>query len=127
MPQPTPTRLSRREREIMDIVYRLGEAGVHEVVNEMGEDLSYDTVRVTLYILERKGFLVHHQEARRYIFRPVIDREKASRHAVDNLLRTFFEGSPSKAILTMLDVSSERLTQRELDEIAELIERKKPR
>jgi predicted transcriptional regulator len=125
MSQPSPANLSKREREIMDILYRLGEAGAHEVTEEMAEKVSYDTVRVTLSILEKKGYLSHQQDGRRYIFRPIMNREKASRHAVDNLLQTFFQGSPSQAILAMLDISSDRLSERELNEIAELIEKEK--
>jgi predicted transcriptional regulator len=125
MPQPSPANLSKREREIMDILYRLGDAGAHEVTEHMAEEVSYDTVRVTLSILEKKGYLTHQQEGRRYIYRPIMNREKASRQAVDNLLKTFFSGSPSRAILAMLDISGDRLTAMELDEIARLIEREK--
>ncbi len=109
----------------MNIVYELGEAGAHEVVERMAEELSYDTVRVTLSILERKGYLEHRREGRRYIFTPRTSREKASRHAVQNLLRVFFDDSPSKAILTMLDVSGDRLDAEELERIGRLIEREK--
>ena len=123
--QPSPANLSKREREIMDILYRLGKAGAYEVTEEMAEKVSYDTVRVTLSILEKKGYLNHQQDGRRYIFTPIMNHEKASRHAVDNLLQTFFQGSPSQAILAMLDVSAEKLDARELDEIAKLIEREK--
>ncbi len=120
--QPALHRLSRREREIVNILYELGSAGAHEVVERMSDDLSYDTVRVTLSILEKKGYLVHHREGRRYIYTPRTSREKASRSAMQNLLRTFFDNSPSKAILTMLDVSGERLNEEELERISRLIE-----
>ena len=125
MSQPQLSRLSKREREIINILYHLGEGGVQEVVSRMSEDVSYDTVRVTLSILEKKGYLEHWREGRRYIFKPTMPRETASRHAMSNLLHTFFEGSPSKAILAMLDISSDRLTGEELEEIARLIERER--
>jgi predicted transcriptional regulator len=88
----------------------------------MVEDLSYDTVRVTLSILEKKGYLSHQREGRRYIFTPRTSREKASRHAVRNLLQTFFDNSPSKAILTMLDVSGDHLSAEEIERISRMIE-----
>ncbi len=117
--------LSRREREIMDIVYELGEANVSEVSDRMDDDPGYDSVRITLGILTKKGHLKHRTESRRYIYAPTVAREKASRSAVSNLMRTFFSGSPKKAILTMLDMSSSRLTKKELDEIAEWLEKEK--
>jgi predicted transcriptional regulator len=119
------TRLSRCEREIMDIVYELGEAGVSDVVARMSDEPSYNSVRVTLGILTKKGHLEHRADGRRYIYNPTVPREKASESAVSNLVKTFFEGSPSRAILTMLDMSSGRLTESELDEIAKIIEKGK--
>ena len=121
MPQPSPARLSKREREIMDILYRLGEAGAHEVVARMAEDLSYDTVRVTLSILEKKGYLVHHQEGRRYIFKPVMNREKASRQAVNNLVQTFFEGSLRNAVGAHLADPASEVSAEELEWLSEMI------
>jgi predicted transcriptional regulator len=114
--------LSRREREIMDIIYRLGEANVSAVRRHMSNDPSYDTARVLLGILVRKGHLVRHREGRRYIYRASLSRDKAARKAIRNVLSTFFLGSPSKLVLAMLDESSGRLTQRELDEIKRRIE-----
>jgi BlaI family penicillinase repressor len=117
--------LSRREREIMNIVYKLGEASVSEVVDRIPDEPGYDTIRVTLGILTRKGFLKRRKQDRRYLYKPIVPREKASRTAVTNLLETFFAGSPSKAVLTMLDESSARISGKELDEIAAWVERKR--
>jgi predicted transcriptional regulator len=117
--------LSRHEREIMDILYQLEEAGVSEVVRRMSGSPSYDSVRITLGILAKKGYVVFRKENRRYIYSPRVPREKASRSAARDLIRTFFEGSPSKAILTMLDVSSDRLSEEEIDRIAEWLEKEK--
>ena len=122
MERPDAADLSRREREIMDIVYRLGEAGASEVCARMRDDPGYDSVRVTLGILERKGHLKHRQDGRRYVYSPTVPHQKATRSAMRNLLQTFFRGSPSKAVLSLLDMSSERLSRSELDEIAEWIE-----
>jgi predicted transcriptional regulator len=117
--------LSRREREIMEVIYQLGEASVSDVVARLGDDPSYDSIRVTLGILTSKGHLSHYQDGRRYIYRPMVPREKAGRSAVKKLLRTFFAGSPSKAIVTMLDMSSGRLTKKELDEIEAMIKKRR--
>lgn len=125
MTQSPHTRLSRREREIMNIVYELGEAGVAEVADRMEDNPGYDSVRITLGILTKKGHLTHRKDNRRYIYAPTVGREKASRSAVKGLLKTFFGGSPKKAILTMLDMSSSRLTKQELDEIAGWLEKEK--
>jgi predicted transcriptional regulator len=125
MKMPPHSHLSRREREIMDIIYELGEASVSDVVSRMRDEPRYNSVRVTLGILAKKGHLKHHAEGRRYIYRPTLPRETASRSAVSNLVKTFFEGSPSRAILSMLDMSSGRITEEELDEIATMIEKGK--
>jgi predicted transcriptional regulator len=117
---PPQSQLSRREREIMNIVYRLGEASVADVLGRMDDDPGYDSVRVTLGILEKKGHLKHRQEGRRYVYSPTVPHAKASRSAVRNLIHTFFRGSPSRAILTLLGMS--RLSREELDEIARAIE-----
>jgi predicted transcriptional regulator len=115
--------LSRREREIMDVVYRLGEAGVSEVRARMSNNPTYDTIRVLLGILTKKGHLVRHRDGRRYVYRASVSRETAGRAAIRNLLTTFFSGAPSKAVLTMLDESAKRLTQEELEEIKARIEK----
>ena len=125
MKRPLFKNLSRREREIMNVVYKLGEASVSDVVNRMSDDPGYDTIRVTLGILTRKGYLKRHREDRRYIYKPVVPRESASRTAVNSLLDTFFAGSPSRAVLTMLDESSASISREELDEIAAWLERKR--
>ena len=120
MNEPELAQLSRREREIMDIVYRLGEASVAEVVDRMDSDAGYDSVRVTLGILEKKGHVQHRQEGRRYVYSPTVPHSAASRSAIRNVTRTFFRGSPSRAILALLGMS--KLSRDELDEIAKWIE-----
>ncbi len=109
----------------MDLVYQLGEASVLDVASRLEDSPSYDSVRITLGILAKKGFLTHRREQRRYIYAPTVPRERASRSAVRSLLKTFFGGSPKKAILAMLDMSSSKLTKEELDEIAAWVEKEK--
>jgi len=114
-------RLSRRERQIMDALYHLGEGGVAEVVRQLPDRPAYNTVRVTLGILEKKGAVRHRAEDGRYVYAPVVPLEKAKRTATSHLLSTFFQGSPSAAIMTLLDVSRGDLSPDELKEIEGLI------
>lgn len=104
----------------MNILYRLGEGSVADVVAGMDSDPGYDSVRVTLGILEKKGHVHHRQEGRRYVYSPVVPLERASRSAIRNVTRTFFRGSPSRAILALLGMS--KLSADELDKIARWIE-----
>lgn len=122
MRKQVPSRLSRRERQIMDAVYALGEATVAEVVEQMDDPPSYDSVRVTLGILVKKGHLSHTADGRRYVFRPTVSREQALKREVGNLSRTFFQGSTTQAILALLDGSSRKLTDKDLDDLAAWIE-----
>jgi BlaI family penicillinase repressor len=115
--------LSRREREIMKVLYRHGEATVREVADRLADGPGYNTIRVTLGILERKGRITHREDGRRYVYRPVVDPERASRGAVRDVLKTFFAKRPSEAILAMLDEASTQLSADELDEIEEWIRR----
>lgn len=123
--KPLHTQLSRRESQIMDAVYQLGEASVADVVGRMPDDPSYNTVRVTLGILEKKGYVTHHKEGRRYIYSPALPAQKAKRSAMQHMLKTFFSGSSSKAILALLDMSSSELSEEELQEISNWVDEKK--
>lgn len=107
----------------MDVVFSLGEATVAVVVKQIGEPDAYDSVRVTMGILEKKGYLTHRQENGRNVYRPTIARDEARRSAMRHLRETFFEGSSSQAILAFLDMTGDRLTEEELDEIMARIER----
>ena len=115
--------LSRREREMMDIIYERGQATAAEVRDEMSEPPSYSAVRATLRILEDKGHVQHQHDGPRYVFRPAVAREKAKRSAVRHLIRTFFDGSAEQAVTTLLDESSSKLSSEELDRLTELIEK----
>lgn len=117
--------LSRRERQIMDAIYLLGEASVAEVLEEIPDPPGYNSVRVTLTILERKGHLKHRKEGQKYIYRPVFISERARRSALKHVLSTFFEGSTPKVLSTLLDMSASKLTEKEMEELSQMIQKAK--
>ena len=122
--KPVPeSRLSRLERSIMDALYRLGQGAVADVVRAMPGEPSHDSVRVTLGILERKGWVDHRREDHRNVYSPTVPISRARRRAARHLTRTFFGGKTSRAILALVDMSSDELTGEELEEIAARIER----
>jgi predicted transcriptional regulator len=114
--------LSRRERQIMDILYQRGKSSASEVRQAMPDAPSYSAVRAMLRILEEKGHVRHHAEGLKYVYLPTVARDKAKRSAVKHLLDTFFDDSPEQIVAALLDVSSTRLTREELDRMAEMIE-----
>jgi len=114
-------RLSRREREMMDIVFRRGKASANEVMEAMADPPSYSAVRATLRILERKGLLRHESEGQRYLYVPTANRDRARRSALDHLITTFFDGSAAGVVATLLDRSSRNLTDEELRRIEKVI------
>jgi BlaI family penicillinase repressor len=116
-------KLSRRERQIMDVLYRLGRATAAEVHQELPDPPSYSAVRAMLRVLEEKGHIRHETQDLRYVFMPVVAREKARRSAIKHLLDTFFEGSPEQAVATLLDVSARDLSPEEFDRLTALIEK----
>jgi predicted transcriptional regulator len=115
--------LSRRERQIMDILYRRGRATAGEVMEELPGSPSYSTVRTQLRVLETKGHVRHEEEGLRYVYIPVLARHAARKSAVRHLVETFFEGSTAKAVAALLGGDASRLTEEELERIAALIER----
>ena len=117
--------LSRRERQIMDILYQRGKASASEVREAMDDAPGYSAVRAMLRVLEEKGHVRHQEEGLKYVYVPVVAREKAKRSAVRHVLDTFFGGSPEQIVAALLDVSAARLTNEELDRMAELIEKAK--
>ena len=120
-PAPTPE-MSRRERQIMDIVYRLGRATAAEVRENLADPPSYSAVRAMLRVLEEKGHVEHEQDGPRYVFVPTVSVESARRSAISRVLGTFFDNSLEEAVATLLDVSSSNLSAEELDRLARLIE-----
>ena len=115
--------LSRRERQIMDVLFREGQATASEVQSAMPDAPSYSAVRALLRILEDKGHIRHEQDGPRYIYKPVIARERAKRSAMRHLLHTFFDGSHEQAVAALLDEASTALSDTELDRLAKVIER----
>jgi BlaI family penicillinase repressor len=115
--------LSRRERQIMDVLYQRGRASAAEVREAMEDAPSYSAVRAMLRVLEEKGHVRHQAEGLKYVFVPTVNREKAKRSAVKHLLDTFFTDSPDQVVAALLDVSSRGLTREELDRMAEMIEK----
>lgn len=114
--------LSRRERQIMDVLFRLGEASAAEVLENLPDPPSYSAVRAQLRILEEKGQISHTQDGPRYIYRPTVAPEKARRSALRHVLRTFFDGSAERAVAALLDDAGDDLTDADLDRLATLIE-----
>jgi predicted transcriptional regulator len=114
--------LSRRESQIMDVVYHLGEASVADVVARMPDRPGYNTIRNTMAILEKKGYLRHRQEGQKYFYEPASPVELAKHSAVSHLIDTFFNGSLPHAMHALLGTDERRLTREDLDEIARLIE-----
>ena len=120
---PEAGALSRREREIMDVIYRLGRATAQEVRDRLSDPPSYSAVRALLRILEDKGHLNHRQDGPRYVYAPTVPREKARATALRQLVRTFFDGSAGAAAAALLDLSSSDLSDDELAQLEALIER----
>ncbi len=117
--------LSRRERQIMEILYQRGKASASEVREAMENAPSYSAVRAMLRVLEEKGHARHQAEGLKYVYVPTLARDKAKRSAVKHVLDTFFGGSPEQIVAALLDVSATRLTREELDRMSEMIERAK--
>lgn len=117
--------LSRRERQIMDILYQRGKSSASEVREAMPNAPSYSAVRAMLRVLEEKGHIGHEAEGLRYVYVPTVPREKAKRSAMKHLMDTFFNDSPEQIVAALLDVRSTRLTREELDRMAAMIERAK--
>lgn len=120
-------KLSRRERQIMDVLFRRGTATAAEVRELMPEPPSYSAVRAHLRILEEKGHVTHEQEGPRYLYEPTMTKERATRSALHHLLDTFFNGSAEQAMAALIDESSGRLSDDELDRLAGLIEQARER
>jgi predicted transcriptional regulator len=114
--------LSRRERQIVDILYAQGRATAAEVQAALPDPPSYSAVRAMLRILEDKGHVRHEQDGPRYVYLPTVARDNAKRSALRHMLQTFFDGSAEQAISALLDDSSTRLSDRELDRLARMID-----
>jgi BlaI family transcriptional regulator, penicillinase repressor len=117
--------LSRRERQIMDILYQRERPTAAEIHAGLPDPPSYSAVRAKLRVLEEKGHIRHEEEALRYVFLPTMPREKAKKSALNHMLATFFEGSVEQTVAALLDLSAAKLSESELDRLARLIEQAK--
>lgn len=118
-----PSQLGRREREILDIVFRLAEASVGDVIARMADPPAYDSVRTMLRLLERKGFVTHRQDGTKYVYRPTQSRSSASRSALSHLMATFFENSVADTVAAALDLKSDDLSDEDLAKLQILIDK----
>ncbi|MGE0450296.1 MAG: BlaI/MecI/CopY family transcriptional regulator [Vicinamibacterales bacterium] len=121
MPPPLTPSLSRRERQIMDILYRLGRATAAEVMADLPGTPHSSTVRTQLRVLERKGFVRHEAEGLRYVYTPTIRRQSARRSALSHLVKTFFDGSVESVVAALLGGEGARVTDEELARIASMV------
>jgi predicted transcriptional regulator len=121
MPRPAPHDLSRRERQIMDVIFQRGQATAAEVAEAIPDPPSYSAVRALLRILEEKGYLRHEQQGLRYVFTPTMRRDNARRSALKSVVKTFFDGSVEQTVAALL--GQQKLSQEELDRLADLITR----
>jgi predicted transcriptional regulator len=115
--------LSRRERQIVDILYRRGRATAADVMEDLPGDPSYSTVRTQLRVLEEKGHVRHEEDGQRYVYTPAVPRGTVRRSALKHLVETFFEGSVEQTVAALLGSDATRLSAPELERIAELIEK----
>ena len=115
--------LSRRERQIIDVLYRRGRATAADVMADLPRDPSYSTVRTQLRVLEAKGHVRHEDDGQRYIYSPAVPRGTVRRSALKHLVETFFDGSIEQTVAALLGADAARLSDTELERIAELIEK----
>ena len=114
--------ISRRERQVMDILFRKGRATAEEVLEELPDPPSYSAVRALLATLESKELVTHEKDSRRYVYLPAVPEKKAKRTALRQLLATFFEGSPEKLVASLLDPRDQQLSAEEIERIRKLID-----
>jgi BlaI family transcriptional regulator, penicillinase repressor len=115
--------LSRRERQIMDVLFTLGRASGPEIQERLTDQPGYSGVRTILRVLERKGHIRHVEEGLRYVYLPVMTREKATKSAIERLVATFFDGSIKAAAAALLDPSTAKLSKEDLKELEHMIRR----
>jgi predicted transcriptional regulator len=113
--------LTKRERQIMDVLYRLGRATAAEVMEHLDGAPGYSTVRTQLGVLERKGHAKHEEEGLRYVYMPTVPRHSARRSALKHVVNTFFDGSTAKAVAALLGGEASRLSEDDLSRIEDLV------
>ena len=115
------TTLSRRERQIMDILFRRGRATAADVMDDLPSDAGYSTVRTQLRVLEQKGHVRHELDGHRFVYTPVVARRAARKSALRHLVETFFDGSPEKAVAALLGGDAARLSDEQFERIAGIL------
>jgi predicted transcriptional regulator len=125
MPAPPQTSLSRRERQIMDILFRRGRATAAEVLSELPGNPTSSTVRTQLRVLEEKGHVRHEEEGLRFVYMPAVSRSAAAKSALRHLVETFFDGSAEKVVAAVLGGDGTRVGEEELDRISQLVDKAK--
>lgn len=115
--------LSRRERQIMDLVYARGDLTAAEVRDGLPDPPSYSAVRALLRVLEEKGHLKHRKQGQRYVYFPVVDRRSARRSALRHVLSTFFDGSVEQVVATLLETSGEDMSDEQYEKLTQAIEK----
>ena len=115
--------LSKRERQILDVVYRLGEASASEVVASFPDDAGDASIRKLMRVLEEKGYLAHERRGHEFVYRPTVAHKDASRSALRHVVETFFGGSAHKAVSALIDPSQRRLTEEERAQLERLIDK----
>jgi predicted transcriptional regulator len=123
MKRPNRPGLSRREREIMDILYRSGRATAAEVLNSLSGEPHYSTVRTQLRVLEGKGYVRHEEENLRYVYLPAVGQDEVGRSALKQLIDAFYDGSMENVVGALLGLEGSKLSQKKLDRIAAMVEK----
>jgi len=123
MTKTTQLKLTRREREIMDILYRRGRATAGEVMQDLTGEPSYSTVRAQLRVLKEKGHVRYEEQGLRYVYLPIVPRHEVRQSALRHMVETFFEGSTQKVVAALLGSEGSRVSREELDRIAQLVEK----
>jgi predicted transcriptional regulator len=119
---PKTDTLSRREREMMNIIFARGRATATEVMDAMDDPPTYSAVRATLRVLEQKGHLKHQHDGARYVYLPTVNRDRVRLSALDQLLATFFDGSAANVVATLIERQKANMTDEELDRLSTLID-----
>jgi predicted transcriptional regulator len=121
MSEPVPQPLSRREREVMDVLYRRGEATVAEVMDDLKDPPTYSAVRSILRVLKEKGHITHRADGPRYVYAPSLGRARARKAALDHVVNTFFDGSAEQVLAALLDRSDLDLSETQVRRLAKEI------
>jgi BlaI family transcriptional regulator, penicillinase repressor len=113
--------VSRRERQIMEIIYRLGKASAKDVQDNLPDPPSYSAVRALLSTLENKGLLAHSKESRSYIYKPIVTEQRARQSALRKVLTTYFKGKPQNLVAALLQDEDQKLSKEEIDDIRKMV------